>query len=416
MRFSKLFSKTKKEFPRDEESTNAKLLIKSGFIQKMSAGVYSYLPLGWRVIQNINNIIREEMNAVGGQEMAMPALVAKNYWETTGRWNTDVVYKIESRHGGEFGLGWTHEEIVTALARSFISSYKDLPLAVYQIQTKFRAEPRAKSGLLRGREFLMKDLYSFHADEKDLDRYYWQIIGAYNKILKRLGLNAKITEAAGGAFTKEYTHEFQVLHPVGEDVVYYCDSCDFARNKEITAVRSGERCPKCHKGAIKESNGIEVANVFKLGTRYSDPYGLFFVDARGDKKPVIMGSYGIGPSRIMGAMVEVFHDEKGMVWEESVAPFRAHLIYVKTQSGRGDAKVKAAADKIYLSLQNAGIEVLYDDRKDVSAGEKFNDADLIGIPHRLVISEKTGAKIELKKRNGSKPQLLILDDFIKKYG
>src|SRR3989338_5496679 len=303
MKQSQLFTKTSKTFPRDEEAINARLLIKAGFIRKFSAGVYAYLPLGWRVLGKINNIIRQEMNALGAEELLMPSLVAKEYWEKSGRWDTDIVYKIGSRSknieissagggsafGGkyrntesEYGLGWTHEEAITHIATDFIHSYKDLPLGAYQIQTKFRNEPRAKNGLLRCREFLMKDLYSFHAGKEDLDNYYQKVITAYKKIIKRLSLDAKITEAAGGAFTKEYTHEFQVLSPAGEDTVFHCAQCDFSQNKEIvdtSKYRNVEmlKCPRCG-GEIKESRGIEVANVFKLCTRYSDAYGLKFRD------------------------------------------------------------------------------------------------------------------------------------------
>lgn len=401
MRQSRLFTKTQKTSPKDEEATNAKLLIRGGYIRKMSAGVYSYLPLVLRVLDKINSIIREEMNAIGAEELLMPALVAKEYWEKSRRWHTDVAYEFKSPFGEEFALGWTHEEVISAVATHFINSYKDLPLGVYQIQTKFRAEPRAKSGLLRGREFLMKDLYSFHASKEDLDDYYQKVIVAYQKILKRLQLKARLTEASGGAFTKEYTHEFQVLSPVGEDTVIYCTNCDFSQNKEIAIVRGGNRCPKC-EGEVKESPGIEVANVFKLGTRYSEPFDLKFTDEKGNKQPVIMGSYGIGPTRILATLVEVYNDEKGIIWPESASPYKVHLL-----------SINKSADKIYRQLKKAGVEVLYDDR-DVSAGEKFADADLLGISWRAVVSPKTGAKIELKKRDSSKTQLIGIRELLKK--
>lgn len=399
---SRLFTKTSKTAPKDEEAVNSKLLIRGGYVRKMSAGVYSILPLGWRVLNKINNIIREEMNVIGGQELLMPSLVAKEYWEQSGRWDTDIAYKLKSPSGEEFGLGWTHEEVITAMATHCINSYRDLPLAVYQIQTKFRAEPRAKNGLLRGREFLMKDLYSFHSDKKDLDDYYQKVIGAYKKIMKRLSLDAKVTEASGGAFTKEYTHEFQVLSPAGEDVIFYCSKCDFSQNKEIVKVKAGDKCPDCGS-EIKESSAIEVANVFKLGTRYSDAYNLKFTDKDGNKNPVIMGSYGIGLSRLMAALVEVFHDDNGIIWPEAVAPYKIHLLSI-----RFDEK----AEKIYQELLKKGVEVLYDDR-DVSAGEKFADADLLGISWRAVVSEKTGDKIELKKRDSQKAELVSVTQLLK---
>lgn len=398
---SRFFTKTQKSFPKDEEAVNARYLIKAGYIRKMSAGVYAYLPLAWRVLEKINNIIREEMNAIGGEELLMNALVAKEYWDKSGRWGTEVMYKLKSPAGDEFGLGWTHEEVITAIAAHFINSYKDLPLAVYQIQTKFRAEPRAKNGLLRGREFLMKDLYSFHADKKDLDRYYEEVIKAYGKILKRLSLKYRVTEASGGAFTKEYTHEFQVLNPAGEDIVFYCFKCDFSQNKEVAKVKSGVACPKCG-GEIKESNGIEVANVFKLGTRYSEAYDLRFADEKGGKPHVVMGSYGIGPTRLLATLVEEYHDDKGMIWPESVAPYRLHLL-----------SIQKSADKIYTQLQKAGVEVLYDDR-DISAGEKLVDADLLGMPWRAIVSTKTGAKIELKRRDEKKVELTTVSELINK--
>ncbi len=410
---SKLFTKTLKSFPKDEEAINAKMLIRGGFIRKMSAGVYAQLPLGLRVLDKINRIIREEMNAIGGQEMLMQALVAKEYWDKSKRWHTDVAYEFKSPFGEEFALGWTHEEVVTAIAAHFINSYKDLPLSVYQIQTKYRAEPRAKNGLLRGREFMMKDLYSFHATKENLGEFYQQVIRAYQKILKRVGLKALVTEASGGAFTKEYTHEFQVLAPAGEDVVFYCKQCDFAQNKEIAHVQKGNICParlggQACGGEIESSPAIEIANVFKLGTRYSEAFNLTYTDKNGNRQPVIMGSYGIGPTRLMATLVEVHNDARGIIWPESVAPYKVHLLELKSKS----EKLKLNAKKIYNELEERGIEVLFDDR-DVSAGEKFADADLLGIPWRAVISEKSGAKIELKRRDSKEARLISVTEFLR---
>src|SRR3989338_6095035 len=329
MRQSQLFTKTSKTAPKDEKAVNAKLLIRAGFVRKMSAGIYAYLPLGWRVIQKIANIVREEMNAIGGEELLMPTLVAKEYWEKSKRWDNDVVYKTEESsaigHQSSYGLGWTHEEVITYLATHFINSYKDFPLSVYQIQNKFRNEPRAKNGLLRGREFLMKDLYSFHIDKADLDQYYEQVTGAYKKVFQRLSLDTKITEAAGGAFTQEYTHEFQVLSPAGEDEIFYCAKCDFSQNKEIFQGKAGDKCQKCGDN-IQQSNAIEVGNVFKLGTRYSEAFDLRVTNKEGKKDLVVMGSYGIGITRAMATLVEVYNDDKGIVWPEAVAPFKVHLI------------------------------------------------------------------------------------------
>ncbi len=404
---SKLFTKTTKNLPEGETTKNAQFLIKGGFINKSSAGVYTMLPMGLKVLDKINKIIREEMNAIGGEEVLMPALVHKKYWEQSNRWDVDVIYKTSTGEKGkdfEYGLGWTHEEVITAIAKHFIQSYKDLPKAVYQIQTKFRAEPRAQAGLLRGREFMMKDLYSFHMDRADLDKYYQKAIGAYNKIFKRLSLETLVTEASGGAFTKEYTHEFQVLNPAGEDSVYYCDKCDFCQNQEIFNSSNHKDCA----GEIKNSKAIEVGNVFKLGTKFSDAYGLYYTDKDGVKRPVIMGSYGIGPTRAMGAIVEVFNDEKGIIWPEAVSPFKVHLLAL-SDSG----KVKSEADKVYKMLvgQIGETEVLYDERS-ASAGEKFNDADLLGIPLRLVVSEKTVSvkKVELRKRSEKSAKLISIAD------
>lgn len=411
MRQSQFFSKTSKTPPKDEEAANAKLLIRGGFVRKMSAGVYAYLPLAWRVLDKINAIVREEMNALGAEEMLMPALVAREYWQTSKRWHTGIAYEFASPFGDEFGLGWTHEEVITAIATHFIQSYHDLPRAAYQIQNKYRAEPRAKNGLLRGREFMMKDLYSFHATTEDLNDYYQKAIEAYKKVYKRLALEARVTEAAGGQFTDEYTHEFQVLAPTGEDTIYYCNKCDFSQNKEIAHVQGGNQCPKC-QGEIQEGKAIEVGNVFKLGTKYSDAFGLQYTDADGGKKPVIMGSYGIGITRVLASLVEVHHDDRGIMWPESVAPYRVHLIALGADK---DAKVKKQAEVLYKKMQKAGVEVLYDDR-DASAGEKLADADLLGMPWRAIVSAKTEGKVELKKRAAQKPALVSVEDFLKKVG
>ncbi len=404
---SKLFSKTSKQFPEGEGSRNAQLLIKGGFIQKSSAGVYSFLPLGLRVLNKINRVIREEMDATGASELLMPALVQKKYWEQSGRWDVDVIYRTgegaRTEKDFQYGLGWTHEEVITAIAKHFISSYKDLPRAAYQIQTKFRAEARAQARILRGREFLMKDLYSFHADRTDLDVYYQTIIEAYKRIFDRLGLKALVTEASGGAFTKEFTHEFQVLNAAGEDTIHYCEQCGFSRNKEIYTPDAHVNCP----GEVKEGRAIEVGNVFKLGTKFSEAFQLSYTDAAGVKQPVVMGSYGIGPTRVMGTIVEVYNDEKGIVWPKAVAPFSVHVIALGESP-----EVTAEAEKIRKILSGlvGETEVLYDERS-ASAGEKLNDADLLGIPLRAVVSAKTLAagKVEVKKRSEKAAMLMTMD-------
>lgn len=408
MLLSKLFSKSERTFPKDEEAINAKFLIRGGFIRKMSAGVFTYLPLAHRVLEKINKVIREEMNAIGGEELLMPALVAKEYWEKSKRWDIEVVYKLKTSFGEEFGLGWTHEEVIASIAKHFIQSYKDLPKAVYQIQNKFRHEPRAKNGLLRGREFLMKDLYSFHASVEDLNSYYEKVKKAYSKVFKRLGLNALVVEASGGAFTKEYTHEFQVLSPSGEDVIFYCEKCKYAQNKEVAQIKEGDSCPKCG-GKVLSGTAIEVGNIFRLGTRFSDAFDLNYLDEKGGSQKVVMGSYGIGPTRVLATLVEVNHDDRGIIWPKVVAPFAVHIVSL----GK-DKKVVSTVKKLYADLVKAGHEVLWDDR-DAGAGEKFTDADLIGAPLRVVVSEKTLAqkKIEVKERAKNTARLISASAFMK---
>jgi len=404
MRQSQLFTKTLKNISAEETSKNAQLLTRGGFIYKNSAGVYSYLPLGFRVIEKINKIIREEINAVGGVEIFMPALVDKKYLEATGRFGLQVAYNvitkddIDDAKKASFSLGWTHEEVLTAIASKYISSYKDLPVALYQIQTKFRNEERAKSGLLRGREFLMKDLYSFHVSEKDLFDYYEKVKLAYLRIFNRCDLYPLYTIAGGGEFTMTNTNEFQIVSEVGEDTVLYCDKCRYSENSEISKLKEGDKCLKCG-GKILKENAIEVGNIFPLGTKYSTAFDLEFADEQGNKKSVVMGSYGIGISRLMGTVVEIHSDDSGIIWPKEIAPFSAHLIYLSSK----DSKIKTQSDEIYKVLQKSGIEVLYDDRDNVSFAEKLKDADLIGIPVRIVLSERTvsRASVELKERNKS---------------
>ena len=404
MKQSQLFTKTVKELPKDETSFNAQALIRAGFVDKLAAGVYSFLPLGWRVVNKIQNIIRQEMTAIDGQEINMPSLAPKENWQATGRFETlDVLFKLAGSDEKEYVLNPTHEEVVTPLAKKFIYSYRELPLAVFQIQNKFRNEKRAKSGLLRGREFLMKDLYSFHTNQEDLDLYYDRAIIAYNNIFRRFGLEDKtyLTFASGGSFAK-YSHEFQVLTEAGEDIIYICESCKMAVNKEI--IDDQDSCPKCGNQDLKETKAVEAGNIFKLGTKYSEPFDLKYQDKDGEKKSVIMGCYGLGISRALGTIVEVCHDEKGIIWPEEVAPFKIHLLSLNEND---------EADKIYADLQKVGIEVLYDDR-DLSAGEKFADADLIGCPYRIVISRKslTAGGAEIKKRAEDTASIIPLTELV----
>jgi prolyl-tRNA synthetase len=368
------------------------------------AGSWTLLPLGWRVITKINNIIREEMNATGAQEMLMPLMHPKEIWNETGRWEeaAAVMYRLKDSRRREFALSFTHEEIVMDLIRKHAGSYKDLPIKIYHFSTKFRNEARPTGGILRGREFLMKDLYSAHATEEDLWKYYEEVKEAYRRIFARLGLAVRITEAGGGVFTGNRTHEFQVITPAGEDTIYICDRCGWGENLEIYPGQPEDACPGCREGKVKEERSIEVGNIFPLGTKYAEKMKAYFLDRDGTRKPYWFGSYGIGPSRVLGTLAEVYHDECGLVWPEAVAPYKYHLIAVKSEEGR----VKNFAEKVYKNLTGRGVEVLYDDREEVSAGEKFADADLIGCPYRLVISDKTGTKIEIKKRVESETRLL----------
>jgi len=408
MKQSQLFTKTRRTAPRDEESINAQLLIRAGFIDKLMAGVYSYLPLGLRVEKKIENIIREEVNAIGGQEIFMPSLNPKENWQKTGRWDgLDALVKIGFEDEKNMALAPTHEEIITPIAKKFVSSYKDLPFSAYHFQNKFRHEKRAKSGILRMREFIMKDLYSFHADEKDLDVYYEKAIEAYKNIFDRAGLEniTYKTYASGGTFSK-YSHEFQTVAKAGEDLIYICEKCHIAINKEIIEDLK-HKCPLCGNTKLNEEKAVEVGNIFKLVTKYSKPFNLTYRDKDGKEKTVIMGCYGIGPQRVMGTIVEAHHDAKGIIWPEAVAPFKVHLLSLSQNE---------EAQKIYDDLTKNNIEVLYDDREDVSAGEKFADSDLIGLPYRLVISQKSLASggIEIKKRSEEKAEIVNLKEIIKK--
>lgn len=411
MKQSILFTKTRRDIGADEKSLNASLLIRAGFIDKLTAGVYTYLPLGLKVLNKIENIVREEMNNINGQEILMPALTPKESWQLTNRWEGfDALFKLKGHDKKEYALGATHEEVVTPLVQKFVFSYKDLPKYVYQIQTKFRNEPRAKSGLLRGREFSMKDLYSFHTDEKDLENYYEQVKKAYFKIFKRLNLEevTHYTFASGGDFSK-YSHEFQTIAKNGEDIIFICQKCNLAYNKEI--INEIKECQECGapKSKFKEDRAIETGNIFKLGTRFTADFKFKYINEKGKEQDVIMGCYGIGPSRIMGTIIEVHNDKKGIIWPVSVAPYQVHLILLGD-----DNKLAKKGEKIYNNLINAGYEVLYDERQE-SAGVKLNDADLIGIPYRLIISEKTikQNRIEVKVRNSSQTDLVEIDKMLK---
>jgi prolyl-tRNA synthetase len=401
MRQSQLFTKTEHNAPKDETTVNAQLLARAGFVSKLMAGVYSYLPLGLRVLNNIENIVREEMDAVGGQEISMPMIHPKNIWMTTGGWDKiDVLFKIESRTEKEYALGQSEEEVVTPLVMKYVNTYKDLPKAVYQINWKFRDELRSKSGLMRGVEFLMKDMYSFHETQEGFERFYAEMKQAYLRVYSQMGLVVKVTEASGGAFTQKISYEFMVLTDAGEDDILYCDACDFCVNVEIAKEKEGEKCTRCGKGTLASARASEVGNVFDLGQKFAKDFDVTYTDKEGKKQYPIMGCFGIGISRAMGVIVEKFHDEHGIIWPDSVAPFAVHLLALGGADGTG----------AYESLQKAGIKVLYDDR-EMSAGEKFAEADLIGIPWRIVVSAKLGdGNVEIKRRNEKDARVVKLKE------
>lgn len=385
MKQTQLFSKTRREAPKDETSKNAELLIRAGYIQKMQAGVYSYLPLGLRVLENIQQIIRSEMNHLGGQEVSLASLQEKSLWMKTGRWDDAVVdnwFKTKFKNDTEVGLGFTHEEPLTNLLKDHIRSFRDLPAYIYQFQTKFRNEKRAKSGILRGREFLMKDLYSFSKSDEEHVVFYEKAKDAYVRIFDKAGIGHKtyVTVASGGTFSP-FSHEFQMLTDAGEDIIYVHKDKKIAINEEVY---NDEMIAKLgvSKDELVQEKAVEVGNIFSLGTKFSEPLELLYKDEEGNNKPVIMGSYGIGVPRLMGAIVEACSDEKGIIWPANVAPFEAHLIWIP-----GSEETKKRADAAYEYLTNETIEVLYDDREG-RIGEKFADADLLGMPYQIIISDK----------------------------
>ena len=389
MRQTQLFSKTRKFAPADEVSKNAQLLVRAGFVHKEMAGVYDFLPLGLRTFNNIVQIIREEMNAIGGEEVVLSTLQDPEVWKKSGRWDDEVVdvwFKTHLKNGSELGLGNTHEEALTALMIGHVSSYKDLPRYVYQFQNKFRNETRAKSGIMRTREFVMKDLYSFSKDADEHAAFYEKAAQAYERIFVRAGIGDMTyrTFASGGSFSK-YSHEFQTVCDAGEDIVYIDEEKRIAINKEVYDDPEVYRTTGIDKATLKEAKAIEVGNIFTLGTRFSDALGLSYKDAEGASTSVFMGSYGIGPARLMGTIVELLADEKGLVWPESVAPFTFHLV-----SLGHDDEVSRVADALYADLVKQGIDVLYDDR-DVRAGEKFAESDLLGMPKRIVVGKEAVA-------------------------
>jgi prolyl-tRNA synthetase len=406
MKFSKLFTKTTKNVPADEQAKNAKLLIRAGYIDKQLAGVYSYLPLGKMVLDNIIQIIRDEMDSIGGNEISMTALQSSEPWVATGRWdekNMDVWFKTKLASGSELGLAPTHEEPFTQMMRRFVDSYKDLPAYPYQFQIKFRNELRAKSGLMRGREFWMKDMYSFSRSQQEHDLFYNLVIKSYQEIFNKLGIGdiTYKTFASGGSFS-QFSDEFQTMSEVGEDTIYVSETKKIAINKDVLNDNSLKQLG-LKLDELQEKKAVEVGNIFHLGTKYTKPLNLHFTDEDGVRKPVIMGSYGLGPSRLMGLLAEHFADEKGLAWPVSIAPFKVYLAQIGTEQA-----INELCQDIYDHLRRNHVKLLWDDR-DERTGVKFADADLMGIPYRLVISQKTikTGKYELKKR--TQPDLLLAD-------
>ncbi len=415
MKQSRLFTKTRREAPADEVSRNAQLLIRAGFVHKEMAGVYAYLPLGLRVVEKIKEITRAEMNVIGGQEIIMTALQKKETWERTNRWDdemVDVWFKSELKAGGEVGFGWSHEEPIGEMMQNYIASYKDLPVYVYQFQTKLRNELRAKSGIMRGREFVMKDMYSFSLGEEDHTAFYNATIDAYMRVYDRLGIGKDtfVTFASGGAFT-QFSHEFQTITDAGEDQIYINREKNIAINEEVL---NDETLLKLNvtREELQLVKTAEVGNIFNFGRQKAADIGLTFMNEAGENIPVWMGSYGIGITRVMGVIVEKFSDEKGMVWPESVAPFLIHLV----ELSNGDTSIKDFADGLYSTLTAKGIEVLYDDRV-ARAGEKFNDSDLIGLPYRVIVSKKTQeeGKFEVIERRTGEVQYMSEEELYNKF-
>lgn len=412
MRASQLFTRTSKTAPGDEVAKNAQLLIRAGFVYKEMAGVYAYLPLGLKVIENIKQIVREEMNAIDSNELLMTTLQRKEVWDRTTRWDdavVDIWFKTRLKDETELGLGWSHEEPIVEMMKRYVHSYKDLPASLYQFQTKLRNELRAKSGVMRGREFIMKDMYSFHATADDLTAYYQRAIEAYTRVFDRLGIgkDTYVTFASGGAFTK-FSHEFQTICETGEDTIYLHRGKNIAINEEV--LDDAIKDLGIYPDELEKVKTAEVGNIFNFGTQKTDEMGLYYTDANDNQQSLHIGSYGIGITRVMGVIAEKNSDEKGLVWPESIAPARVYLVEIGSEA-------RTEAEKLYERLTSSGIETFWDDR-DVRPGEKFADADLLGIPHRVVISEKTLGenKVEYKARTSVDTELLTADELLARLG
>ncbi len=410
MRQSLLFTKTTKDISADETSKNAQLLMRAGFVHKTMAGSYTFLPLGLRVLRKIEEIVRRKINELGAEEMIMSMLHPSELWKTTGAWDTvDVLFKIKSRTEREYAIGQSEEEVVTPIIKEYVRSYKDLPFIGYQIHWKFRDELRAKAGIMRGREFLMKDMYTIHDTQESFNTFYEQAKQKYIEIYKEIGLLAKVTEASGGAFTKKISYEFMVLTDAGEDDILYSEKSNYCINAEITQMREGDEAPD-GSGPLKKGKASEVGNVFDLGTKYQDAFDFSFTDKDGQKKKGVMGCYGIGVTRIMGVVAETMSDTKGLVWPSAIAPFTLHLLVLSKDK---ESESYKKASEIYEKLIKSGVEVLFDDR-ELGAGEKFADADLIGIPMRVVVSDKSllAGGVEIKERVSEMSEVVSVEVFL----
>ncbi len=409
MKQSLFFVPTLKDAPKDAEVRSHKLMSRAGLVKQVAAGIYSYLPLGYRVIKKIEKIIREELDAIGCSELLMPALQPRDLWEESGRWDKygPELMRLTDRKEREFCLGPTHEEIITQVVRDYLNSYKKLPLALYQIQTKFRDEMRPRFGLMRGREFIMKDAYSFHETQEELDLWYKEFAKAYTAIFQRCGLDTRIVSSDVGQIGGNEADEFMVMSEVGEDTITYCMSCSYAANQEHSGLEEGDKCPVCG-GTIQTAKGIEVGNIFKLGTKYSESMNAKVINKEGNQIPVIMGCYGIGISRTLMASVEQHSNDEGIVWPDEIAPFKVHLIPINLE----DEAQKAVTDRLYKQLLQEGVEVLLDDRSE-RAGVKFKDADLIGLPIRVVIGKDANdGNVEFTNRKTGVKSLVSVDEVL----
>ncbi|MFA5098240.1 MAG: proline--tRNA ligase [Candidatus Margulisiibacteriota bacterium] len=408
MRYSQLLIPTLREDPKEAEVVSHRLMLRAGYIRKLAAGIYTLLPLGWKVIRKIEDIVRDEMDKAGAQQLLLPAVQPSELWKETGRWDVygKELMRIKDRHERDFCLGPTHEEVITDLVRNNVSSYKELPLMLYQIQTKFRDEIRPRFGLMRGREFLMKDCYSFDGDDKGMEKSYEKMRQAYRNIFRRCGLNYREVEADPGAIGGGFSQEFMVVASTGEEEIAYCSDCSYAVSKEMSKIESDNSCVKCSTGVLKIERGIEVGHIFKLGTKYSEKMNATYLDEAGARKPFVMGCYGIGIGRTAAAAIEQNHDDNGIIWPEAIAPYKAAVIPVNA----ADPGQMEAAEKIYKELSDRGIEAVLDDR-DERAGVKFKDIDLIGIPYKIVLGKmlKEG-KVEVAVRKTGEKKLIPLDN------